>query len=68
MMQEQMLPTNLILTAGELRITFERTDQGIKVQSLLDTTTETELLSAKTLPLFTLKLRHCETKEEIQRA
>jgi len=66
MMQEQMLPTNLILTAGELRITFERTDQGIKVQSLLDTTTETELLSAKTLPLFTLKLRHCETKEEIQ--
>ncbi|MBC8228402.1 hypothetical protein H8E77_02495, partial [bacterium] len=66
MVQEQTLSTQSILTAGELRITFERTSGGIQLQSLFDTATERELLSSQTLPLFTLKLRHCETKEEVQ--
>ena len=66
MVQEQTLSTQSILTAGELRITFERNSGGIKLQSLFDTATERELLSSQTLPLFTLKLRHCETKEEVQ--
>ncbi len=60
------LSTQSILTAGELRVVFERTLDGIRLQSLFDTTTDCEFLSAPTLPLFTLKLRHCETKEELQ--
>jgi len=66
MLQGQTLSTQSILTAGELRITFERTSGGIQLQSLFDTATERELLSSQTLSLFTLKLRHCETKEEVQ--
>ena len=65
MMQRQTLPTWSLLTSGELRIAFERTPDGIRLKSLFDTATERELLSALTLPLFTLKLRHCETKKEI---
>ena len=64
-MQEQKL-TRSILTTSELKVVFEQTPDGIRLLSLFDTTTEFELLSACTLPLFTLKLHNCETKEEIQ--
>ena len=66
MMERQTPPTRSLLTSGDLRIAFERTPDGIRLKSLFDTATERELLSALTLPLFTLKLRHCETKKEIQ--
>lgn len=63
-MQEQRSLT--ILTAGELELVLQQTPGGIRLQSLFDITAECELLSTCTLPLFTLKLRHSETKEEIQ--
>ncbi len=65
-MRDKTLPTPSILTAGELSVVFERTLDGIRLQRLSDTTTDRELLPARTLPLFTLRLRHCETKEEVQ--
>ncbi len=65
-MQDKELFTQSILTAGELRVVFEQTLDGIRLQSLSDTTTDCEFLSVRPLPLFALKLRHCETKEEIQ--
>ncbi len=65
-MPEKALSTQSILTAGALSVGFEQTPDGIRVQSLLDRSTDCEFLSASPLPLFTLKLRHCETKEEIQ--
>ncbi|MCU0522008.1 MAG: DUF6259 domain-containing protein [Anaerolineae bacterium] len=65
-MQEQDLSKKSIVAPGELRVVFERTPDGIRLQSLSDTVTDCEFLSAWSLPLFTVKLRHCETKEEIQ--
>jgi len=40
--------------------------ERIRLQSLFDTVAEVELLSVQKLPFFTLKLRHGETREEIQ--
>ncbi|MFQ6041538.1 MAG: DUF6259 domain-containing protein [Candidatus Poribacteria bacterium] len=54
------------LTAGDLRIALEQNHEGIRLQSLFDTAKERELLSARTPSLFTLKLHHCKTKEEVQ--
>ncbi|MDW8029695.1 MAG: DUF6259 domain-containing protein, partial [Armatimonadota bacterium] len=61
------VPANWLLeTAGNLGITFERTLDGIRLQSLFDRKVNRELLAEQTLPLFTLILRHLPTKREFQ--
>jgi len=65
-MQDQALPTPLILTAGALTAILEPTRDGIRLRSLSDTSTGCEFLPASPLPLFALKLSHSETKEEVQ--
>ena len=61
------LPENWTdLAAGELRMVLERADDGIRLLSLLDTTTHHECLTARPLPLFTLTMRHCTSKKEVR--
>ncbi len=55
----------ITLNAGELRLTLEQTDEGVALLSLFDSISETEFLSKQLLPLFTIKLRHIKTKEEL---
>jgi hypothetical protein len=50
--------TKAVLSAGELRLTLERSGGGIGVVSLADAAKGVELLAAKPLPLFSLVLRH----------
>ncbi|MCS7188144.1 MAG: hypothetical protein RMK89_14510, partial [Armatimonadota bacterium] len=61
------VPANWLLeTAGDLGIAFERTLDGIRLQSLFDRKANRELLAEQTLPLFTLILRHLPTKRKVQ--
>lgn len=53
------------LCAGDLVLTLHKTDTGIAVQSLTDAKTGRALFAGQPLPLFTLKMRHIETKDEI---
>jgi hypothetical protein len=57
-------PAQIIVTAGELRLSFEHTANGIILLSLLDTATEQELLASKSLPLFTIKMRNVKSGDE----
>jgi len=60
-------PVNWMLeVAGDLGIALERTEDGIKLQSLFDRKTNRELLAEQTLPLFAIALRHLPTKREVQ--
>lgn len=49
-------PETATLTAGELRMTWERTADGLRLRSLFDTGRKRELLAAKPRPLFVLSL------------
>ncbi len=65
---ERMLAGNLPegwfqFTAGDMGIVLERTDGGIRVQSLYDLLRERELLGTDNPPLFTLTLRDPQTRE-----
>lgn len=50
-------PETATLTAGGLRMTLERTPDGIRLGSLLDAARNRELLAAKPLPLFAITLK-----------
>lgn len=65
-MQDNGRHPQLVLTAGELSVVFERTLDGIRLQSLSDSATGCEFLLALPLPLFVLTLRHGETQEELR--
>jgi len=54
------------LSAGELGTILEQTGDGVRLVNLFDLTTGRQLLLPESLPLFTLTLRHQETKEEIR--
>ena len=62
----QMPPTWKVLAAGELGMILDQTGDGIRLVNLFDLTTGRQLLVPKSLPLFTLTLRHAETKEEVR--
>jgi hypothetical protein len=55
-----------VLQAGELGTTFETTSNGIRLLGLVDTVTGQQLAAATPVPLFTITLRHTETKEEVR--
>ena len=55
-----------LVTAGELRLSFEHTANGIILLSLKDIITGQELLASKSLPLFTIKMRNVKSNEEKQ--
>ncbi|MGD8500529.1 MAG: DUF6259 domain-containing protein, partial [Phycisphaerales bacterium] len=61
--QGRLLPNWILAEAGDLKLVLERTEQGIRTLSLLDTTTGRELLAPETLPLFSAVLRDTKTKE-----
>ncbi len=50
-------------TAGDMGIVLEQTASGIRLLSLSDLAQEHELLSPDNPPLFTLHLRHTQTRE-----
>jgi hypothetical protein len=54
----------IIVAIGELKFTFERTADGITLLNLIDVRTRQVLIASKSLPLFTIKMRHTETSEE----
>jgi hypothetical protein len=61
------VPKNwLLATAGDLGLALERTDDGIRLQSLFDRKANRELLATPSLPLFQVSLRHLPTKREVQ--
>lgn len=60
------LPANWhLLGAGELGLAMERTTDGLRLQSLFDLTTNSELLATPSLPLFALTLRHALSKQTV---
>ena len=65
-MCDQPASAPTLVTAGELRLSFEHTANGIILLSLFDTATEQELLASKSLPLFTIKMRNAKSNEEKQ--
>jgi hypothetical protein len=54
------------LSAGDLELLLERTADGIRVVQLSDSATGIQLMAPRALPLFSLSLRHAETREMIQ--
>jgi hypothetical protein len=61
------VPKNWLLAmAGDLGLALERTDDGIRLQSLFDRKANRELLATPSLPLFQVSLRHLPTKREVQ--
>ena len=64
---EGRLPKEWIsLTAGDLAVSFERTDTGLRMLQLADLAQQRQLLASKPVPLFRTTLRNAETKEEIE--
>ena len=61
--QGRLLPNWILVEAGDLKLVLEKTDQGIRVLSLLDANNSQELLAAEALPLFSVTLRDTKTKE-----
>jgi hypothetical protein len=53
------------LTAGDLAISFEHTNSGLRMLQLGDLAQRRQLLAARPLPLFQATLRNAETKEEV---
>jgi hypothetical protein len=64
MTYDQSASAMTMVAIGEMKLSFERTADGIILLSLMDTITGSELLSSQLLPLFTLKMRNIETGEE----
>lgn len=61
------LPDSLAtLTAGKLGMLVQRAEPGIRLLSLFDIGTGTQLSAAKSLPLFELTLRDAATKDEVK--
>jgi len=61
--QGRILPNWILVEASDLKLVLERTEQGIRVLSLLDARTNQELLAPGALPLFSVTLRDTDTKE-----
>ena len=59
----RLLPNWILVEAGDLKLVLEKTEQGIRVLSLLDARTNQELLAPGALPLFSVTLRDTDTKE-----
>jgi len=55
-----------VLNAGKLGMILERSDGGIRLLSLFDTTADCQLSAPGSEPLFELALRDVETKEEVR--
>jgi hypothetical protein len=64
MMYDQAASNVAIIQAGEMKLSFERTSDGIVLLSLIDTVLDRELMASQILPLFTIKMRNTETNEE----
>ncbi len=54
--------------SGDLGMILQAAEDGIRLVSLFDSRAGRTLSSAKPLPLFWLKLRHAQTKEEVKLA
>jgi len=65
-MQDQNILKLSKIKAGDLSLTFERTDGGIVLLSLFDLVVDRELLASQLLPIFSIKLRHVESKNEVE--
>ncbi|HGJ64155.1 TPA: hypothetical protein ENS27_02055 [bacterium] len=57
-------PAITIIQAGEMKLSFECTSDGIVLLSFMDTALDCELMASQILPLFSIKMRNVETKEE----
>ncbi len=53
-----------VVVSGDLVAIFERTNDGIRLVGLFDSALDERLSPRQPLPLFTLTLRHAQTKEE----
>jgi hypothetical protein len=62
---EQRPASWTVLSAGDLNVLLERSQDGIRVLSLFDTAKHQQLLSQKPLPLFDIVLRFLEDKQEM---
>jgi len=56
------------LAAGDLTLILERAESGVRLLQLYDAQTRQPLLTQRPAPLFSLTLRHAETKEEVRLA
>jgi hypothetical protein len=56
------------LCAGDLGLTFQQSDGGVRLASLYDAAAQRELAAAAAMPLFTVMVRHSETKEMVKLA
>jgi hypothetical protein len=54
-----------ILEAGDLRLTLEKTRDGIRVVNLLDTKTNNNLFASQPLPLFAITVRQIGQPEKV---
>lgn len=55
----------IVLTAGDLGVILDHQVDGIEVLSLFDLAKQRQLAAQKPLPLFAVKMRHGESKEEV---
>ncbi|NUQ62422.1 MAG: hypothetical protein HUU20_08030 [Pirellulales bacterium] len=55
-----------VLTAGDLGVILEKTENGLALLGAFDTAKGKQLTAAKALPLFAVAMRHAKTKEEVQ--
>lgn len=61
----QRLAGETALAAGDLTMVLQQTGDGVRLQSLFDSAADRELLADARLPLFTLKLRDTQSKQEV---
>jgi len=57
-------PAITAIQAGEMKLSFECTSDGIVLLSIMDTVLERELMASQILPLFLIIMRNTETKGE----
>ncbi len=61
------LPENWVsLTAGDLALSLEQNDSGLRMLGLADLQKRQQLLAARPLPLFHAVVRNSDTKEEVR--
>ena len=63
--EEQASGKRTVLTAGDLEMILRCSDDGVHLISLCDSVADQQLLAVNPLPLFTLKLRHEESKQDV---
>jgi len=56
-------PDRIALKSGDLQLVLEKKEQGLRVASLTDLVTKTELNPAEPAPLFSVVLRDVQTKD-----